>query len=254
MILSKRENNMIYTLPLQVRWHETDLNRTVTPSALQMYMQETANHQLHDMDLDLDRMRDELRVGFLLSRIATRIYRPLHAYESIEAQTWTCASRGLNFERCFRVLRDGETVAESYSSWGLMHLDEHRLLRADEIDFPVPPEEKILPQGVPTRFRVPPASEMEKVGSRRIGYADIDYNGHMNNTKYPDMLCDFLPDVTRERVMGLSLSYLHEAAFGKELDVYRVPYAGKEGTGYLFRTVDFAGNTCLEALLLTEEV
>lgn len=246
---------MIYTLPLQVRWHETDLNRMVTPSALQMYMQETANHHLHDRDLDLDRMRDELRVGFLLSRITTRIYFPLRAYEKIQVQTWTVAGRGLNFERCFRVLRGDEVAAESYSSWGLMQLDERRLLRVDEIDFPVPPEEKITPEGVPMRFRVPSAEEMEKVGTRRIGYADIDYNGHMNNTKYPDMLCDFTPDIARQRVTGLSLSYLHEAPYGKDLDIYRAPYAGKAGEqGYLFRTVDHAGNTCLEALLLTEPI
>ncbi|MBQ3640007.1 MAG: hypothetical protein II955_05760 [Clostridia bacterium] len=246
---------MIYTLPLQVRWHETDLNRIVTPSALQMYMQETANHQLHDNRFDLDVVRDNMRVGFLLSRITTRIYLPLRAYERIEVQTWTCPSRGLNFERCFRVLCNGEVAAESCSSWGLMHLDEHRLLRVDELEFPVTPEEKIVPTGVPARFRVPPTETMEKAGTRRIGYADIDYNGHMNNTKYPDMLCDFLPDVTGLRVTGLSLSFLHEAPYGKDLDIYRAPYEGKDGErGYLFRTVDHAGNTRLEALLLTEPV
>ena len=247
---------MIYTMPLQVRWHETDLNRMVTPSAMQMYMQEAANHQLHNLNFDLDTVRDERNVGFLLSRIATRVYRPLHAYEEVETQTWTCASRGLNFERCFRILRQGETIAESYSSWGLMDLAERRLLRVEEATFfDVPPEEKIAPEGVPLRFRVQPAEEMERVGTRRIAYADIDYNGHMNNTKYPDMLCDFTPDITRLRVSGLSLSYLHEAPFGKDLTVYRAPYAGKNGeTGYLFRTVDHEGNTCLEALLLTEPV
>ena len=243
---------MIYTLPLRVRWHETDSNRLVTPSALQMYMQETANHQLHDNRFDLDTVRDEKRVGFLLSRIATRVYQPLHAYEEIRAQTWTCPSRGLNFERCFRVLRGEEVVAESYSSWGLMNLDEHRLVRVEEIEFPVTPEEKIVPPGVPLRFRVPPTEEMELVGSRRVVYSDIDYNGHMNNTKYPDMLVDFLPDPASLRVCGLSLSYLHEAPYGGDLAVWRAPWEKDGEQGYLFRTVDHAGNTCLEALLLVE--
>ena len=242
---------MIYTYPLRVRWHETDSNRTVTPTALQMYMQETANHQLHDNNFDLDTVRDEKRVGFLLSRIATRVYSPLHAYEDVEVQTWTCPSRGLNFERCFRVLRGGEVVAESYSSWGMMHLDEHRLVRVEEIEFPVTPEEKILPADVPLRFRVPPVEEMARVGTRRITFADVDYNGHMNNTKYPDMLVDFLPDPAAERVVGLSLSYLHEAAYGCDLAVWRAPWEKDGQHGYLFRTADPSGATCLEALLIT---
>ena len=246
---------MIYREPIRVRWHETDLNRTVSPSHLLMYFQETANHQLHDCGFDLDAVRDNQRVAFLLSRIAIRFHTPLHAYENIESQTWTCPGRGLNFERCFRVMRGDETVAEGYSSWGLMHLEEHRLLRVEEFAYPVEPEPVLIPEGIPLRFHVPPTGEMECVGKRRIGYADIDYNGHMNNTKYPDMLCDFLPDVTGLRVTGLSLSFLHEAPYGKDLDIYRAPYEGKDGErGYLFRTVDHAGNTCLEALLLTEPV
>ena len=96
---------------------------------------------------------------------------------------------------------------------------------------------------------------MELAGTRRVTYSDVDYNGHMNNTKYPDMLCDFLPDATRRRVSGLSLSYLHEAPYGFDLSVYRAPWEGTAGErGYLFRTVDYAGNTCLEALMLVEPV
>lgn len=246
---------MIYREPIRVRWHETDLNRTVTPSHIVTYFQETANHQLHDCGCDLDTLRDERRVAFLLGRIAVRFHRPLHAYEDAECSTWTCPGRGMNFERCFRLERNGETVAEGYSSWGLMQIDERRLLRVDEMDFPVEPEPAILPDGVPIRFRVPPVGEMELAGTRRIGYADIDYNGHMNNTKYPDMLCDFTPEISSLRVRGLTMSFLQEAAYGKELRVYRAPYQGKDGsTGYLFRTVDGEGNTCLEAVMLTEPI
>ncbi len=247
---------MTYQMPIQVRWHETDSNRVVTPTALQMFMQETANHQLHDLNFDLDTIRDERHVGFLLSRITTRIYRPLHVYEKIESQTWTCPSRGLNFERCFRILRDGEVIAESYSSWGLMDLNERRLLRVEEAAFfDVEPEEKIIPEGVPLRFRVPQTGEMEKAGVRRIAYSDIDYNGHMNNTKYPDMLCDFVPNITDLRIVGLSLSFLNEAPYGRDLDVYRAPYIGKNGeNGFLFRTVDHEGSTCLEAVMITEPI
>ena len=241
---------MIYSENFGVRWHETDLNRLGRPSALLTILQETANHQLHAANMDLDTLRDEKRVGFILSRIAAKVYSPLRAYETVAAQTWVCPSRGLNFERCFRVLRGGESVAESWSSWGLLSLDERKLLPVDALDFPVTPEEKLLPSGIPLRFRTPPASEMEPVGKRAIRYSDLDYNGHMNNTKYPDMLADFLPDPTHVWVNGFSLSFLQEAKFGGELSVYRAPWQSPAGEGgFLFRTGDEEGNTCLEALL-----
>ncbi len=241
---------MIYSEDFPIRWHETDLNRAVRPSALLAVMQETANHQLHTADMDLDRLRDEQRVAFILSRIAVKIYEPLHAYENITAQTWVCFSHGFNFERCFRVLREGRTVAEGVSSWGLLSLDDRRLVRVDELEFPVTPEEKLQFDDLPERFRVPPVSEMEFAGKRAIRYSDLDYNGHMNNTKYPDMLADFLPAPEETRVNGFSISFLKEAKYGDELSLYRAPFLTKTGgAGYCFCALNGAGETCLNALL-----
>ena len=128
---------MIYRKQVQTLWHDTDANRELSPSSYLKIMQETANDQLYDANFDLDTvMRDRMRMGFLLSRIAVRIYQPLHARESIESQTWTVEPHGLSFDRCFRLLRNGEPVAEAYSAWGLMQLDERRLVRAGEFAYP----------------------------------------------------------------------------------------------------------------------
>ena len=242
---------MLYSEDLQVRWHETDLNRAIRPSALLAVLQETANHQLHDAKMDLDALRDQKRVGFILSRLVAKAYSPLRTYEKITSQTWTCPSRGLNYERCFRVLRAGAPVAECWSSWGLLSLDERRLLPVDTLEFPVSPEEKILPAGIPCRFGMPPVGKMELAGTRVIRYSDIDYNGHMNNTKYPDMLADLLPEPENVWVNGFSLSFLQEAKFGSELSIFRAPRPAVAGedAGFFFRAMDERGNTCLEALL-----
>ena len=70
----------------------------------------------------------------------------------------------------------------------------------------------------------------------------------MNNTKYPDMVCDFLPDPAHTRVTGLSLSYCHEAAFGDVLTVERA--TGENGIYYIrTRLKDVV---CLEAMVRTE--
>ena len=82
-------------------------------------------------------------------------------------------------------------------------------------------DEPELQLEMPLRFRVPSDLTFETVGHRTIAFSDIDYNMHMNNTKYPDMLCDFLPDPAHTRVIGVSLAYRKEAAYGDTLTVER---------------------------------
>ena len=229
-----------------VKWHDTDANRRVRPSCILMYMQETANNQLRASDMDLDRLRDEKGLGFLLSRVSLCIYRQLYAYDEIEVQTWICEGKGLSFNRCFRILRGEEIIAEAFTTWGLMDLNGRKLVRQENFEYPFGGDDPIS-LSLPVRFRLPSVGEMEKVGERTIVYSDLDYNGHMNNTKYPDMLCDFTPNVMGCEVVGMSLSYLQEAAFGKTLSIYHKELEGE----HLFRTVDPDGNICLEAKLFT---
>ena len=240
---------MIYSDFYTVKWHDTDVNRRVRPSQLLVYMQETANRHLHNANMDLDRLRDERGLGFLLSRVSVCIYQQLYAYDEIEVQTWICDGKGLSFNRCFRVLRGGEVVAEAFTVWALMDLSNQKLVRQEQFEYPFEGEDPLSP-AYPIRFRLPATGEMPKVGERRIVYSDLDYNGHMNNTRYPDMLCDFTDGITSLEVVGFSLSYLQEASFGKNLSVYRLD-AGEE---HLFRTVDENGNTCLEAKLFTRPI
>ena len=235
----------------QVRWHDTDANRMVTPSRLVAYMQETANAQLLANGTSLDALRDEKGLAFLLSRITVVSYAPLYTGDEICVKTWICEGRGYRFDRCFRVLRGEEVVAEAYSMWALMDLRERRLLRATEFSYGFAGDEP-LPPTFSARVRHPAACDMECVGERRIVYSDIDYNGHMNNTHYPDMLCDFTENILRKRVTGMTLSFLHEGAYGHTLKVLRRENS-EEGRTF-FRTLDETGETCLEAVLTFEPI
>jgi acyl-ACP thioesterase len=175
-----------------------------------------------------------------------KIFAPLRAYEDIEVRTWCIDNKGYNFIRCFSVHRGDEMAALAVSHWALLDLHEGKMIRTTDFrkDFPYGdlPDETLLPN----RIRIPAALEMEPVGERRIVYSDLDFNNHMNNTKYPDMICDFLPSMNGKWVTSLSLSYLREAAVGDTLTIRRAPTA-TEDEGNLIRTVRPDGATCLEA-------
>ena len=233
----------------KIKWHDTNANREARPSKLLMYMQETANAHLLANGLSLDGLRDERGLAFLLSRIAMRFYQPLYTGDEIEVQTWICEGRGFSFDRCFVIRRGGNVVAEAYSTWALLNLREKRLMKNSEFSYGFSPDLP-LESDLITRLRMPATAFMEKAGERRIVYSDIDYNQHMNNTNYPDMLCDFVPGIEHRRVSAMTLSFLHEASFEHTLQVLR----GVHEAGHYFRTVDEGdGKVCLEALVLLED-
>lgn len=236
---------MKFSQNYKTNWHDTDANRRVRPTQLLVYMQETSNGHLNSLGCDLDILRDEKKLAFLLSKIRLAICAPLYAYEDITVSTWTCESRGYAFSRFYEIKRGEELIAIADTTWALISLDSKQLCKVDTIDLGFEHEPPV-DIGIPTRFRVPKTENLELVGERRIVYSDLDYNMHMNNTKYADMLCDFMPYGEIENIRGISLSYLHEAAFGDTVKVYRCGENGK----YDFRTVNGEGIACLEAEII----
>ena len=236
---------MKFTQQYSIKWHDTDANRQVRPSALVTYLQETANEHLVHIGISLDALRDSHGLAFILGSISVCSYEPLFAGDKIDVETWTCGERGFRHGRCFRVLREGKTVAEATSLWALIKLADGSLVKVEDMPYHIEPEEAITLPGVPARLKMPPIAEMQELGTRRIVYSDIDYNGHMNNTRYPDMLCDFIPEMRDSRACAIMISYRKEAAFGHTLRVFGT----KTEQGYLICTVDEEGSACTEALV-----
>lgn len=237
---------MYYSKNYTTKWHDTDCGGLLRPSALLVYMQETANLQCRDYGMDLNDLHSKEGMGFLLSRIMIKVFSPLHAYEDIEVRTWCINAKGYDFIRCFSVHRGEELTALAISHWALVDIREKKMHRTSEFDREFPMGELPDEPRIPGRVRIPASTEMEEVGHRSIVYSDLDFNRHMNNTRYPDMICDHLPSMEGKWVSSLSLSYLREAAFGDTLTVLRAPAPG-EGESYLIRTKRPDGLVCLEA-------
>ena len=137
-------------------------------------------------------------------------------------------------------------MARAASQWALVRVADRSLVRAQEfaMGFGDEPEQQTAS---PLRFRISPQTVWENVGQRHVSFADIDYNMHMNNTKYPDMLRDFLPEPAAVRITGLSLAYRQEAAYGDTLTVERA----SAGDGVYYVRTRKGEDVCLEAMIKT---
>ena len=250
---------MKFTYKIKTNWHDTDANRCVRPSKIVEYMQETANRQCESSGLPLDKLRDEKGLAFILGALSMSIYKPLHAYEEIEVRTWCKEAKSYIFNRYFEIIRDGEKIAEAATTWVLIDLNSKTMVRASNIDFfdgKFYYDEPVDPAALPPKAKISKDASLIEVGKRKITYSDIDYNMHMNNTRYPDMLCDFLDEMISPdeayRVSALSLSYLKESSLGATLTITR----GEKNEDRVIemRTLNEAGEICLEAVVKLETI
>ncbi len=239
---------MKWTGDYVVNANDIDMNFVVTVSNIFRYMQDAANCQMEADGPSYKELFDR-GLAFVVSRFNISLYAPLHSHEKIQVQSWACESKGVTFNRCYRILREGDIIAEAVSMWALAGVEDRKLHRVNEFDLRYGTD-AMLELDMPARMKIPEGVNFSLVGERTVEYADTDMNGHMNNTKYPDMICGFIGDMKGQRVISMALNFVSEALLGETLKVY---YGESDGIHYI-RTVRGNGNTNIEAEIITEAI
>ena len=235
---------MKFTETVQIYNYDVDMRGALRPTALLAKLEEVGSHQM----LAYPPSNDDLRargMGFILSRAVLRIYTELREGDTAVAETFATDSRGLSFNRCYRLLKDEKSVAEVYTVWALLNFKEQRLVRVGEEGHIGGEPDPALTLDIPLRVRMPAAEDFVEIAKRKVYYSDTDANGHMNNTKYLNMLCDFVPEIEKKTLRGINISYVAEAPLGDTLTVL----GRADGDTYYFKTVRSDGKINCEAVL-----
>lgn len=229
---------MKFKQKFKVLFHDTDTGGIIYPSRILMFLQECAHGHTDSVGCAPEIMIKRDGGCFWLTRICVSVLADIHWDDELEVVTFaTDDSRGFSFNRCFEVYRGEEKVCEAYSVWALMNLTTMRPTAVKDWQIDLGLEPPVKPTA-PLHVRIPKELEMKESGKQTVYYRDIDYNGHMNNARYPDVICGFLPLEALEgkRVAEISISFMHEAARGETIKGFYAEDAFEDGTYYV-RTV-----------------
>lgn len=233
-----------------VNSHDTDYCGNVRPSVMLRYLQEACCLEHRGCGPTLDELREHHQI-FLLSKTGMKLYFPLHAFDSVEAEVWFAGIHGFSFLRCGRLLSGGRVVAEMHSIWAMLDISDpnnRRFIREGFCEFGFG-SDKPLNLGFPARLRIPKELSLTDAGTRRIVYGDCDVNRHMNNTNYPDMFVGCLPD-NPGRATEFEIAYLAEAPLGDSL---RLLWGKAPDGNVFFRSLRSDGTVNAEARMRFEE-
>lgn len=206
-----------YSKEFQILVHDVGPNLIARPSSILIYLQETANLQMHTQQPSYGQLFLEGKI-FVVSRMVVKTYEKIMQYNKVRVESWPCKGSGVTFKRCYRMYRGEQLVAEASSVWALIDRKERTFLSEKDIDMSgYSFGEEIPLDGM--RF-VLPKIPFQKVGEHTVGFSEIDCNDHMNNTNYPDILMNVLPELNRYYVSEFSIRYVSEAKLLERFDIY----------------------------------
>ena len=191
----------MYSIKKRISYSDVSVDRRVTIAQLTKYMQDCTTFQSEEIGYGLEYVLLS-RKAWLLAAWQVEVKRYPKMPEEIKVTTWHESHKGLLANRNF-IIEDseGNCVARANSVWFLNDIDTGALQRISEADVKAyGTHEKIDMEYKSRKIKVP-ATEGKTGQTFRVRKADLDTNGHVNNTNYIAMALDFVDDASKIKAM-----------------------------------------------------
>ena len=208
----------IFTKQLQVEACHVDRFGRCKPSMLLYFAQEAATGHCDVLGLSWDTMAEK-NLFWAVIRTHVEVARLPMLDENITIRTWPMPTTRTAYPRAAEILdEEGNCLVKIHSLWVLMDSVNRSMV--------LPGKSGVVVDGVSfgTEAATPGSiipGQREKSLSRIVGYTELDRNGHMNNTRYPEWADDLLPaQFHREHpVKEFTVCYLSEATENQQIDM-----------------------------------
>jgi len=225
----------IYKKQYHIDLGDVDFQKRLKISSMFNYFQDIASLHVENLGVGIDTLINRYGVTWILTRMRVDIEKVPVLGEDILVETWPQIPKRVEFDRDF-LIRDaaGNPVVRAASTWIILDVKTRELKKSDAIPshYPFTPPERAIDCRL-GRFKAHGTPEVayEKV----IGYSDVDFNEHLNNTKYIDFImdCFSLDEHRRYDIKSLEIDYINEALPGDRLTLYRDLSAYREGIVYV---------------------
>ena len=212
-----------YEEAFRLTTRDCDMNGTWRVSAILEVMQEAAG--MHSMLLGCG--RDDLlknNMVWVLSRCELRMDRYPRIGEKVNVSTFPMPTRICFFPRYYIFTDEhGSALGKAGTLWLLLDTQTRRMLPPGEVGRLIPDNTDLsVPMNLPAT--VGQLQGEEFVSEYLPVYTDMDVNGHVNNARYTDWLCNTLGiDLMRQyEPESVILNYNHEILPGQRVLLRRV--------------------------------
>lgn len=198
-------------------------NGEVKINHLVNYLIETSSYQSIELGLDNEKLLD-MGYTWMIYKWKIRIKRYPRSHEKIKIKTWASGFRNINAFREFEIYCGEEKILEASAIFLLINLENRKPIKI--------PEEIAKIYGYNDnrifkrikRINEPENLEILNRFSYKILQADLDFNDHVNNSVYLELIYEAMDkDLSQVKFKEISVNYINELKLGDEIiiDSYR---------------------------------
>lgn len=198
-------------------------NGEVKINHLVNYLIETSSYQSIELGLDNEKLLD-MGYTWMIYKWKIKIKRYPRSHEKIKIKTWASGFRNINAFREFEIYCGDEKILEASAIFLLIDLENRKPIK--------------IPEGIAKiygcndnrifksikRINEPENLEILNRFSYRILQADLDFNDHVNNSVYLELIYEAMDkDLSQVKFKEISVNYINELKLGDEIiiDSYR---------------------------------
>lgn len=199
--------------------HDVDINNRWKISSMLSYAQDVANEQCNRLGCGWNDLMEKYKTCYVLTRMRVEMKSYPQSYSKVRISTWPENNKKVIFTRHFTFdLQDGTNLGNAVSQWVLMNTETRNIVKPSDCNIIMPNTDDLVPPlTMPKKFFVD--DNHDCAIHRNPVYSDFDYNGHVNNARYLEWVCDlFNPERYKDNMLEvIDIKYNKEIRCGDKV-------------------------------------
>ena len=220
-----------FTQEFHIPCYNTDMSWRLKPAAFMDLAQEAANQHATVLGFGYDELISS-KTAWVLSRMRVVFVDTPKWREDVKFQTWHRGLERLFFLRDFLMTdKEGRPRVKATTSWLVLNLENRRLVRDPQLlDEGTTCSDTVLDRPA-DKVVMPKDADIQLVGEHKVGYSDLDMNGHANNARYMQWAMDAVNyEISSTRaVKEFTINFNHEVKPQETVSIYKAIVEAEDG-------------------------
>jgi len=203
-----------YTAIFSITTRDSDCFSKCQASALLSFLQETGLRAMGNLGLTRELMLERYHAIWILSRTLYQLEEPLFLGDTIIIRGRCRSAHGMGLYYDSEILRSRVKIGEALSLWLPVDAEQRTLYPASQIS--ELSDILLTAQGGKQLSQLTLPEPLFPIHRRQVEYSHVDMNGHLNNSRYADLICNAisLDKLGGAYISSFQISYLSECLLG----------------------------------------